>query len=91
MKCPQCGADTSVLATRKHKTVFLKRTRQCFNEHRFMSIEVPMTSLMPSIRAEQVRKAVHALAALEKSDAEIAAELGISQNHTARLRKAACA
>jgi hypothetical protein len=40
MKCQKCGADSSVLATRTHMEIFLKRSRECFNGHRFTSYEV---------------------------------------------------
>ena len=40
MKCPHCGADSSVLATRAYKEVMLKRKRRCFNNHEFHTYEV---------------------------------------------------
>lgn len=36
MKCPTCGAWSSVLATRE-----ISRRRECANGHRFSSVEVP--------------------------------------------------
>lgn len=40
MRCPQCGAPTSVLATRAFRVVLLSRRRQCFNLHTFTTYEV---------------------------------------------------
>ena len=40
MKCPRCGADSSVSETRTHEDVFLRRARVCFNEHKFTTLEV---------------------------------------------------
>lgn len=37
MKCPICNADSSVKETRNHGT---RRRRECFNGHRFTTIEV---------------------------------------------------
>ena len=38
MKCPQCGAATDVKATRTKDNV-VRRSRVCFNEHAFTTIE----------------------------------------------------
>lgn len=40
MKCPKCGAASSVKATRAYQTTMLRRSRQCFNGHAFPTIEV---------------------------------------------------
>jgi len=40
VKCPRCGADSHVYATRKYKDVLLRRQRLCFNEHKFDTYEV---------------------------------------------------
>jgi len=40
MKCPECGADTHVLSTRRGS----HRRRECFNEHRFSTDETVAVS-----------------------------------------------
>lgn len=39
MKCPQCGADTSVGATRVKPDGTVQRTRICFNYHTYHTEE----------------------------------------------------
>ena len=51
MKCPICGAETSVLATRD-----TNRRRVCFNEHRFSTVEVHKPDL-DQLRADVMRLA----------------------------------
>lgn len=46
MKCTHCGADTTVRETRLFKTMFLKRTRVCFNKCRpIVTVEIPIGSI----------------------------------------------
>jgi hypothetical protein len=40
MKCAKCGADSSVLETRTWEYGTTMRRRECFNGHRFNSIEI---------------------------------------------------
>lgn len=40
MKCAKCGADSSVLETRLFEYGTTMRRRECFNGHRFQSIEI---------------------------------------------------
>lgn len=40
MKCARCGADSDVLETRLFEYGTTMRRRQCFNGHRFQSIEI---------------------------------------------------
>ena len=40
MKCPICGAPSDVLETRPYKQLFVRRSRECFNLHRFPTYEV---------------------------------------------------
>ena len=39
MKCPRCNADSDVLETRSSGP-WIRRSRECFNLHRFMTLEV---------------------------------------------------
>jgi len=57
MKCPKCGADSSVKDTRAYMDVFLKRTRLCFNNHRFVSFEV-LAGHLQRRDMETTRKAI---------------------------------
>lgn len=41
MRCLTCGADSLVKDTRPFLIYFVKRTRECFNEHKFTTLEVP--------------------------------------------------
>lgn len=41
MKCPRCGADSSVNDTRAAAHQTTRRTRTCMNEHRFTTYEIP--------------------------------------------------
>ena len=51
MKCPLCGADTRTLETRD-----TRRRRECFNEHRFTTVEtVVHEDLMALKRGRPVR------------------------------------
>ena len=40
MKCPECGAWTDVIETRKSEIYGYKRRRECANGHRFTTQEV---------------------------------------------------
>lgn len=56
MKCPTCDADTSVLSTRGEV-----RRRECFNGHRFSTLEIPYDS-----RADQQARRREHLAVMEE-------------------------
>jgi len=56
MKCPTCDADTSVKATRGEV-----RRRECFNGHRFSTLEIPYDS-----RADQQARRREHLAVMEE-------------------------
>ena len=53
MKCPICGAWTSVLETRTRKTTgVVARRYECANEHRFTTNErVLMNDIHPSLES----------------------------------------
>ena len=59
MKCLTCHADTVVLETRDWRDGLNRRTRGCFNGHRFYTYEVPAgylnTTLRRGLRAETVQ------------------------------------
>lgn len=40
MKCPKCGADSSVLESRVFEYETLRRRRECRSGHRFTTVEI---------------------------------------------------
>lgn len=40
MKCPRCGADSTVKETRSWENETMYRRRECFNGHRFTTVEI---------------------------------------------------
>ena len=40
MKCPRCGADSHVLETRSFEHGQTLRQRECFNMHRYTTVEI---------------------------------------------------
>lgn len=96
MKCPKCGADSHVAATRKYKDVLLRRNRTCFNEHTFATYEVFAGNLDRRTIAD-TRRGVEAgtkawkrkqavLRQPETSATELAAQLGITEARVRQLR-----
>ena len=59
MKCPTCGAVTRVLETRLTDTHATRRTRECDNLHRFVTLEVVEPAVNPGAlsRAEKTVQA----------------------------------
>lgn len=59
MKCPTCGAVTHVLETRLTDTHATRRTRECDNLHRFLTLEVVGPAVNPGAlaRAEKTVQA----------------------------------
>lgn len=96
MKCQKCGAPSHVLATRPHLTVFLKRSRECFNHHRFTTYEVYVSSANP-VAMKSAAKGVAARAKLYKVKMKIwasnlracdlARKLGVTQQWVYAVRK----
>lgn len=69
MKCPTCGADTRVLETRATNTHATRRTRECFNNHRFTTLEAVESAVQPSAlaRREQTIRNRHAREARDRA------------------------
>ena len=57
MKCPTCGAWSSVLDTREGPNETVKRRRQCANGHRFFTFEV----LHAAIHQDAVKASARAI------------------------------
>ena len=99
MKCQKCGADSRVLATRAFKTVMTKRSRECFNGHRFDSVEVPAGAVWPGrlarvengtrIRARSSRVRNIVLAHPQMSAASLATKAGVGAAYVRKIRSAA--
>ncbi len=97
MKCLKCGAPTEVMATRAYMDVFLRRTRECFNGHRTSTYEVSAAALdrrqLPAIqRGVQARglaqkRKLAVLRAPDKTAAELASQLGITEARVRQIRK----
>jgi transcriptional regulator NrdR family protein len=55
LKCPECGAWTEVLETKKiRNTNILKRRRECANGHRFTTHEQVAYIDMPRKKADRL-------------------------------------
>lgn len=99
MKCQKCGADTLVRDTRKHKGVFLRRRRECFNGHTLVTFEVYTSNLNLDTLDKTVRGVEAAATARERkryvsrhpnlTTPEIMRALGIGAPHARRLRRGA--
>lgn len=98
MKCRDCGADSKVLETRAYLTVFLTRRRECFNEHRFTTVEVYIR-LIDLARLTQFARGVDRRAAAEQrrrlvlsapahlSNSEIARRVGVGKGRVGNIKK----
>ena len=97
MKCPKCGAPSNVLATRVHQTVFLRRSRRCYNGHRFAALEVyescanPVAMKSAAVGVE-ARKKLYAIKrkiwAMAGEKARVVAhQLGVDQKWVYAVRK----
>lgn len=96
MKCRKCAAESEVLETRK-TAPWLRRTRLCFNGHKFITYEVYPGNIDRKTRESTRRKVnVAALAAKrvlkvtmspEKSASALAMELGITEARVRQIRK----
>lgn len=87
MKCPTCGAVTRVLETRLTDTHATRRTRECDNLHRFVTLEVVEPAVNPgaltraekTVRSNQARWARDRAIRLDKRPAaELASTYGLS-------------
>jgi transcriptional regulator NrdR family protein len=97
VKCPKCGADSSVTETRSYKAVFLRRRRKCFNAHIFATYEVHAGNLDRSTLAGAKRGAAKGAKARQRKEyvrknhgvpsLELAVELGITDARVRQIRK----
>lgn len=96
MKCPHCGADSSVDATRKFNGVMLKRSRRCFNGHSFTTYEVfagnidrrtlESTARGVAAKGRSFSTKRRILARPDASAADLAAELSVSNTYVRLVR-----
>jgi transcriptional regulator NrdR family protein len=98
MKCPRCGADSHVYATRKYKDVLLRRQRLCFNEHKFDTYEVfagnlDRRKLDETCRGIAVRKHAWHIRRVVLASAltatELARKLGVTEARVRQIRSRA--
>jgi len=98
MKCPRCGADSQVHATRKYKDVLLRRQRLCFNEHKFDTYEVfagnlDRRTLDDTCRGIAVRKHAWHIRRVVLASAltatELAHKLGVTEARVRQIRSRA--
>lgn len=96
MKCNRCGADSRVVSTRSFKVVLLKRSRECFNLHRFVTYEVypghlAHAELLTLERGHARRVAAHQLKLAVKRSQDTAEalgrKLGVSGARIRQIRK----
>ena len=87
MRCPTCGAVTRVLETRLTDTHATRRTRECDNLHRFVTLEVVEPAVNPgalaraekTVQANRTRWARDRAIRLDKRPAaELASTYGLS-------------
>lgn len=96
MKCPKCGADSSVRSTRPYKELFTKRGLECFNNHRFVSYEVTAACLdrraLESVKRGIARSTVaehrrrYVLERPELSNLQLAVRLKITSSRVKQIR-----
>jgi len=96
VRCNKCAAESEVLETRK-STPWVRRTRLCFNGHKFVTYEVYIGNIDPRTRSATIRglKAV-SLAnqrrlrvknGAAKTASQLARELGITEARVRQIRK----
>lgn len=73
MMCPICGAESNVLSTRPGKNMTTTRRRECFNMHRFTTIEIyQQVHCSAKRRAAVFSQTVRDRIAIRKRDISIA-------------------
>jgi hypothetical protein len=95
MKCPRCGAASDVLETRPGEHLTTKRRRECFNGHRFLTLEV----LPPATNRRDLAAAAQAAMAAARRwtrdlrvrkdprpSTHVARELGITDARVRQIR-----
>lgn len=96
MKCPTCGAWSSVLDTRTGPHESLRRRRECGNGHRFATLEVFPEVLhhdarLANVRAVAVKRALWQRDQNIRSDprprAALAQEHGLTASQITRIKR----
>lgn len=98
MRCRKCAAESEVLETRK-TAPWLRRTRLCFNGHKFLTYEVYPGNIDKRTRRETTRGIAAAalvakrkravLLSPEKTATLLARELNITEARVRQIRKEA--
>lgn len=76
MMCPICGTESNVLSTRPGKDMTTARRRECFNMHRFTTIEIyQQVHCSAKQRAAEFSQTTRDRIAARKQDISIAKRL----------------
>ena len=96
MRCNKCAAESEVLETRK-SAPWARRTRLCFNGHRFVTYEVYLGNIDPRTRGVTIRglkamslanqRKVRVKNGAAKTATQLAKELGITEARVRQIRK----
>lgn len=85
MKCPRCGADSQVKETRPAPHLTTRRRRECFNGHRFVTVEVHEAAFCSAKqRAVVLAQTIARRVALWHRDRAIARDLHLGWKALAR-------
>ena len=96
MKCQRCAADSEVLETRTSGP-WVRRTRLCFNGHKFVTYEVYSGNIDKRTRDATVRglksvslanqRRIRVKNGAAKTASQLARELGVTEARVRQIRK----
>ena len=96
MKCQRCAADSEVLETRTSGP-WVRRKRECFNGHRFVTYEVYRGNIDKRTRDATVRglksvslanqRRIRVKNGAAKTASQLARELGVTEARVRQIRK----
>ena len=96
MRCNKCAAESEVLETRK-SAPWVRRTRLCFNGHRFVTYEVYNGNIDKRTRDATVRglklvslanqRRLRVKNGAGKTASQLAQELGVTEARVRQIRK----
>ena len=96
MRCNKCAAESEVLETRK-SAPWVRRTRLCFNGHKFVTYEVYSGNIDKRTRDATVRglklvslanqRRLRVKNGAAKTASQLAQELGVTEARVRQIRK----
>ena len=96
MRCNKCAAESEVLETRK-SAPWVRRTRLCFNGHKFVTYEVYLGNIDPRTRSATIRglkavslanqRRIRVKNGAAKTASQLARELGVTEARVRQIRK----